>query len=213
MKAYKGFNKDMTCRDFKFEEGKTFETDKAELCNSGFHACEDPMDCLSYYPPASSVYHEVELDGVSDERQRDDSKVCAKRIRIGARLDIAGLVRASISYVMTKVKATTGDGAHSATTGYGAHSATTGDGAHSATTGYRAHSKVSGQHAIAAALGIESKACAALGCWIVLAEYVDKTDGWELLCVKAAKVDGDRIKPNTWYKLHDGNFVEVEDDE
>lgn len=62
-KAFKGFNKDLTCRGFQYEEGKEFETARAECCEEGFHACEYPLDCLGYYSPNSSVYHEVELDG------------------------------------------------------------------------------------------------------------------------------------------------------
>ena len=77
MKAYKGFNKDMTCRGFKFEEGKEYHEDSAVLCDCGFHACEAPLDCFGYYSPAESVYHEVELDEVSDERE-SDSKICGK---------------------------------------------------------------------------------------------------------------------------------------
>lgn len=101
MKAYKGFERDMTCRGFQYAEGETYHTDTAELCESGFHACKYPLDVLAYYPPNSSVYHEVELDKVSDECE-DDSKVCAKTIRIGARMDIASLVKASVEYTMSK---------------------------------------------------------------------------------------------------------------
>jgi hypothetical protein len=103
MKAYKGFNKDMTCRGFQFEEGKTYEEPEAKLCNSGFHACENPLDCFDYYNPANSVFHEVELEEVSEERG-EDSKVCAKRITIGARLDIAGIVKAHFGYVTSHCK-------------------------------------------------------------------------------------------------------------
>ena len=49
IRAYKGFNKDMTCRGFRFKEGETYTEEKAELCNSGFHACEHPLGCFSYY--------------------------------------------------------------------------------------------------------------------------------------------------------------------
>lgn len=101
MKAYKGFNRDMTCRGFQYAEGETYHTDTAELCESGFHACKYPLDVLAYYPPNSSVYHEVELDEVSDECE-DDSKVCAKTIRVGARMDIASLVKASVEYIISK---------------------------------------------------------------------------------------------------------------
>ncbi len=98
VKAYKGFNKNMTCRGFQFKEGETYEEDKAELCETGFHACERPLDVLGYYPPGSSVYHAVELEDVSEERS-DDSKIVGKRIKIGAALSIRDLVHAHVEFV------------------------------------------------------------------------------------------------------------------
>ena len=98
MKAYKRFNKDMTCKGFHYEEGKTYETDHAALCSAGFHACENPLDCSSYYSPAESVIREVELEDVSQER-KEDSKVVAKKITIGAQLDVMGLCKAHFEYV------------------------------------------------------------------------------------------------------------------
>ena len=66
MKAFKGFNKDLTCRGYQYEEGKEFHTERAECCDTGFHACEYPLDCFGYYDPAHSVFHEVELSGEMD---------------------------------------------------------------------------------------------------------------------------------------------------
>ncbi|MBQ7885362.1 MAG: hypothetical protein IJ313_00550, partial [Clostridia bacterium] len=137
MKAYKGFNKDMTCtpgnKVFQFEEGKTYEEKEANLCNSGFHACEAPLDVFGYYNPASSVFHEVELKEVSPER-KGDSKVCAKKIKIGARLDIGSLVRAQIEYVKSKTTMEHTDEKMATAGSYGA--ATAGDSG-AATAGYR----------------------------------------------------------------------------
>ena len=99
MKAFKGFNPDLTCRGFQFKEGETFETDKAKLCNSGFHACERPIDCFRYYTPNTAVYHEVELDGVTNEKEGDDTKRCGTRIKIGARLSVADICRLTFDYV------------------------------------------------------------------------------------------------------------------
>ena len=105
MKAYKGFDRNMRCRGFQFEEGKTYEEDKAELCKAGFHACENPLDVWNYYPPADGCeYHEVELEDVSEKRNSDDSKVCGKRIRIGAKLGIKGIVNAFVSMCIEKTK-------------------------------------------------------------------------------------------------------------
>ena len=232
MKAYKGFNRDMTCRGFQYKERAEYEEKEAQLCHSGFHACEVPMDCFNYYSPSNSVYHEVDLEDVCSERESIDTKVCAKRIKIGARLSFSGLVKATIEYVQTKVIATTGDMAHSVTTGYMAHSATTGymahsattgksarsattgDGAHSMTSGHMAHSATTGKNSIAAALGIAGKAKGSIGCWIVLAEYAHTLQGLMLIGVKCAKVDGSNILADTWYHLCNGKFeIAKEDDE
>ena len=99
MKMYKGFNKDMTCRGYQYEEGKTYETEAASLCNTGFHACERPLDTFNYYAPSESEYHEVEMDEVSGEKSGEDTKRVAKKITIGAKLSIRNLVDAQIQYV------------------------------------------------------------------------------------------------------------------
>lgn len=129
VKSYKGFNKDMTCRGFQYKEGKEYETSKAVVCNEGFHACEHPLDCLGYYPPNTSVYHEVEQTGeFSSDSGSRDSKIASTKIKIGAKLSIAGLVQAAIDFTKSKtvtMQDATGDyGASSATGNYGASSAT-----------------------------------------------------------------------------------------
>ena len=124
MKAYKGFNKDMTCRGFQYEEGKTYEMESAELCDHGFHACEHPLDCFGYYPPANSVYHEVELDGVTDE-ERDDTKRVGTKITVKGALNIRGLINATFEYVKSQCTNSKSGGNYSALTG-GDRSALTG---------------------------------------------------------------------------------------
>ncbi|MBQ1429362.1 MAG: hypothetical protein IIZ06_06805, partial [Kiritimatiellae bacterium] len=101
MKAFKGFNKNMTCRGYQYKEGETYTTDRAKVCDTGFHACENPIDCLGYYCPAKSVYHEVELDGAID-KSGDDTKVAATKIKIGAALSIPALCKATFEYVRSK---------------------------------------------------------------------------------------------------------------
>ena len=153
--GYKGFNKDMTCRGFQYEEGKTYEMEeKPNCCSNGFHFCEYPLDVFGYYSPASSTFHEVE--GLGDiDRDNDDTKVSTNKIKIGAKISIAGLVQASIDYTSSRAKkvkgssvrkdcgasSATGDcGASSATGYYGASSATGDKGASSATGDYGASS-------------------------------------------------------------------------
>ena len=101
--AYKGFNKDMTCRGFQYEEGKTYEYDEAILCKKGFHACLKPLEVLDYYPPSSSVYHVVELEGVCSELN-GDSKVCARKITIGREISTRELSELAIEYAKTHYK-------------------------------------------------------------------------------------------------------------
>ena len=149
-KAYKGFNKDMTCRGFQYEEGKEYETNKAEACESGFHACEYPLDVFSYYPPGTSVYHEVEQSGEFDKSESD--KVASTKIKIGARIDIAGIVKAAISYIKERItnennaepgKAATAGSYGAATAGYkgaataGSYGAATAGSYGAATAGYK----------------------------------------------------------------------------
>lgn len=127
MRAFKGFNKDLTCRGYQYEEGKEFHTERAECCDTGFHACEYPLDCFGYYDPAHSVFYEVELSGEMD-KSGDNTKVCATDIKIGARLSVAGLVKMAIDFTMSKVNKEAGSderhGFASATGNYGASSAT-----------------------------------------------------------------------------------------
>ena len=103
MKAYKGFNKDLTCRGFQYEEGKEYVTDSASLCNSGFHACINPLDCFGYYAPGSSRYHEVEIED-NGERNTDDTKICGKKIKIGAELSVAQICKLHFVYVKSNCK-------------------------------------------------------------------------------------------------------------
>ena len=239
MKAYKGFNSDMTCRGFQYKEGGKFKTDSVSVCHFGFHACEHPLDCLGYYAPGDgSVYHEVELGGKID-KDSEDSKVAATEIKIGARLSIAGLVKAAIDYTMSKVKpeakADEDNGAASATgykgaasaTGYkGAASATGDKGAASATgdkgaasaTGYNGAASATGdkgaasaghETAIAVAWGIEGRAKGVKGSHIVLADWRFLSDGWKFHGAKMLRIDDEAFKADTWYSFRNGEIVEV----
>ena len=99
MKAYKGFNKDFTCRGFQFEEGKEYEEEEAVLCEKGFHACTNPLDVLNYYNDVEGKYCEVELDEVSNDKKENDSKICGKRIKINAEIGFVGLFKMGIEWL------------------------------------------------------------------------------------------------------------------
>ena len=193
MKAYKGFDKNMQCRGFQFEEGKTYEEDRAVLCNDGFHACENPIDVFRYYAPGKSIFHEVELEDVSEMRGKD-SKVCGKKIKIGAEISLRDMIRAGVEIDIQT-----------------ANAATSGDSSPAATSGNYSHAATSGKESIAAAIGQNSKAKSTIGNWIVLAEYGEwNGEAYPVLCVKCGKIDGEALKPDVWYKLEHGEFTEVE---
>lgn len=198
MKMYKGFDKDLKCRDFQYEIGKTYEEPTAELCEKGFHVCEYPLDVFGYYAPGDmSRYCEVDLDDVSHKKSNEDSKRCGKKIAVKAEIGIAGLVKAAVDFVMENIKDENKE-------------ANTGDRSASTNTGDYSKADVSGKESVAAALGIESKAKGVLGCWLVLAEWAkDENYNWHRKDVQCFKVDGVTVKPDTWYKLKNGDLVEV----
>ena len=165
METYKGFNKDMTAKNgYQYEEGKEYEEEKAVAGEWGFHASEYPLDCFEYYSPANSVYHIVEQSGELSKNS-SDTKVASTKIKIGAEISIAGLVKAAIEYTKEKAKpesdatgdygasSATGDrGASSATGDYGASSAT-GDYGASSATGDRGASSATGDYGASSATG------------------------------------------------------------
>ena len=223
IKSYKGFNKNMTCRGFQYEEGKEYEEEIVEVCDHGFHVCEYPLDCLNYYYPNESVYHEVEQSG-EIQKHNDDTKVASTKIKIGAEISIAGLVKAAIEYTVKRVKKDAESdekhGASSATGDYGASSATGTCGASSA-TGYCGASSAEDKDALAVAWGYKSKAKGVIGSFLVFAdwEYTGSKDNpeydrnnqsaWVLNGAKMVQVDGEIIKPDTWYTIENGEIAEV----
>lgn len=103
MKAYKGFDKDLKCRDFQYEIGKEYEEKEAIACEKGFHACENPLDVLHYYSPCNgSRYCEVEQSGEFSKLSSGDSKVASTKIKIGNELGLKGIIQAGISFILDK---------------------------------------------------------------------------------------------------------------
>jgi hypothetical protein len=187
MIGYKGFDKDLKCRDKQFEVGKIHEEKEAKLCEKGLHFVEYPLDAFGYYPPADSRYAEIEAEDVTEEKGDDSKRVC-KKLTIKSELSIKGIIDASVKFILEKI-----DWDHKKATNTGDQSAAT----------------VKGNNSIALSMGIEGKASGSLGCWIVLAEWKeDKKGKWKIKTVKSAKVDGKRIKPETFYTLKGGIFAE-----
>ena len=251
IKAYKAFDKDLSCRGFKYEVGKEYEeTGDIKACEKGFHACPYPLDVFGYYTPAGSRFCEVYQGGKIDDSESD--KVCSSKIRIGAELDIKGLVKAAVSYVKERCTnecnadpgkpATAGDSgaatagdSGAATAGYrgaatagnsgaataGYRGAATAGYRGAATAGYRgvatagnygaatARGKAStGSNGLSVARGRNVQAKGGIGAILVIAE--ERDDTYDIVDWKAVVVDGEVVKADTWYRLENGELVEVD---
>ena len=259
IKAYKAFDKDLSCRGFKYEVGKEYEeTGDIKACEKGFHACPYPLDVFGYYTPAGSRFCEVYQGGKIDDSESD--KVCSSKIRIGAELDIKGLVKAAVSYVKERCTnecnadpgkpatagdygaatagyrgvATAGDygaataGDYGAATAGDSGAATAGDSgvatagdSGAATAGYSgvatagdsgaatARGKAStGFNGLSVARGSNVQVKGGIGAILVIAE--ERGDTYDIVDWKAVLVDGEVVKADTWYRLENGELVEVD---
>lgn len=148
---FKGFDNDLKCRDFQYEVGETYETDKAVICKSGFHACKHPLDVLTYYPYINgNRYCVVELGIVEIDESEKDSKVCSKKITITKEITYQELC----SYLFGEDKVE--DYSHSSTAGNKSHSSAAGDWSHSSTAGNQSHSSTAGRRSHSSTAGDSS---------------------------------------------------------
>ena len=246
--GFKGFDKDLKCRNYQYEVGKEFEEEgKIEACSNGFHFCENPFDVLGYYPPStekgSNRYCIVKGSGNID-RDGDDTKVACSKLHISAEIGLKGIIEAGVKFILDKVNwkdnkesntgyqsAATNTGNYSAATNTGNYSAATNTGDQSAATntgdrsaatntgnysaatntGDYSAAEVTGKESIAIVTGKDSKAKGGIGCWIVLTERGEWDDNvYPIKEVKAVRVDGEIIKPDTYYKLIDGEVIPCE---
>ena len=225
IKAVKGFNQDMTCTPtddikFQYEEGKTYEEEIADACNKGFHACELPINVFRYYTPTKSVYHEVEMSGEIDDSESD--KVCSSKIKIGAKINIAGIIKASIDIIRGKAEkessASSGYKGNAASSGDYGNAASSGNCGNAASSGYCGSAKADHPNSCAIAWGPESKASGVKGSHLVLAEWESnggnywEEETWKFKGATMVRVDGENIKENTWYGLKNGKVIEIKED-
>ena len=232
MKVYKATDKYMKCRGFQYELGKASEVKgDIELCKNGLHACEMPLDVLCYYTPGNgSRYFEAELEDVSDEKRSDDTKRVGKKLTLSAEIGLPGLVKAQVEYVKAqcdfdnaikkanaeKKKSATGErGAASATGVMGAASASGVMGAASATgysgaasaTGDSGAASATGKYCVAMTTGFFGRVMGDIGNAIVC---VERRDNGEIAAILAGIVDGETLKPDVWYTVKNGQWVEVQ---
>ena len=189
--AYKGFDKDLKCRGFQYEVGKDYDLpEDPVLCKSGFHACDNPLAVLQYYHPCDDVgniqrYCQVEQGGIIVE---GEDKTASSKIHIACEIGLEGLIDAGVKFILDRVKSS------------GKTPATN--------TGNYSAASVEGEDSVAIVTGSHSRAKGKIGCWLVLTERGD-WDGttYPILGIKAVKVDGKKILPDTFYALENGKIV------
>lgn len=201
-KGYKAYEKGLVCRDKQYKTGEVFEEDRAEACLCGMHYCENPLDCLDHYPLIDDNGEIVEMTEVEDldsknRKTENNRKFCTKKLKINAKVSLGEMIKAGFEFLFEKSKEGTGkidgkDRSQLASSGYGSQLASSGDGS------------------AVANIGINGMAKAAKYSWITFAEHCWEDGRLKLKCVKTEQVDGDRIKSDTWYKLENGEFREVE---
>ena len=190
MKGYKAFGKGMVCRGKQYAENTVFEEESAELCESGMHFCENPLDVLDYYPLINDDGEFTEVAEVeADEKdcKTDGKKTVTTKLKIGAKISLKEFVKASVDFLFEK-----------STSDY--------------SSGDYAKIGSSGEDCVICCAGADSKAKAKKGSWITLAEwkYDGKKQRYVPACVKTEYVDGKRIKEDVFYRIQNGEFKEVD---
>ena len=256
--AYKGFNKNLKCRDFQYEVGKKYEIDGGiECCERGFHACESPLEVFDHYDMLTSRFAKVEQSGEID-KEENSTKVCSSKIKVKAELKLADIINLGVEWIKdvtspAKLKKETdlndngnnsakigssgnyakigssgyyaqigssgyyaqigssGNYAKIGSSGYYAQIGSSGYYAQIGSSGNYAQIESTGNHSVVMAAGNNSIAKAKIGSWITLAEWDCINGVWTPICVKTEQVDGERIKADTFYKLVNGEFKEVEE--
>ena len=205
--AYKGFNKDLTCRGFQYEIGKEYEEKEVSVCESGFHACENPLDVLDYYDDMlNNRFCKVEQSGTI---KKENHKQASSKIKIVAEIGFTGLFKAGIEWIKEITNPT-----HIIDETKGKNDkdkiGSSGGSAQIGSSGDYAQIDSTGEDSVICCAGGNSVVKAKKGSWITLSEwkYSKEKERFVPICVKTEFVDGERIKEDTWYKLINGEFVE-----
>jgi len=229
MKGYKAFDQNMKCRDFQYEIGKVYKHDgDVKMCGAGFHFCEYPLDVQGYYAPATAIFAEIDASGTI--LKDGDESICSE-LKIVRKLTALELNEAAKSYILERVEkekkqsnsgnqssasnsgnqssaSNSGDWSSASNSGYQSSASNSGDWSSASNSGDYSSASNSGKEGCAVSLGIEAKAQGALGCFLTLAEWKEVDGRWHRITVVSKKVDGKKIKPDTWYQLENGKFVE-----
>ena len=214
-KGFKGFKPGLVCKNKQYAENTVFEEDAAEICRRGMHYCVNPFDVLDHYDLVNndgSFNDFAEVEALDRSFTNDDKKYCTKKLKIGAKLSFSGFIKACVDFTIEK---TSFGKLNDSSSGYSAKIGSSGDCAQIGSSGNCAEVSSTGMCAVVMCAGYNSMAKAKKGSFITLAEWKkdDENDRWIPVNVVTEKVDGERIKEDTFYKLIDGKFVEVGDDD
>ena len=241
IKGYKAFNRGMICKGKQYEENTTYEENGNKICEAGvMHFCENPFDVLNYYPlidEDGNISDFADVEAIGDIYKEKD-KTATNKLHIGAKLGLKGFIKACVDFTIEKTRiesvkdnetdsggyyaqiGSSGDSAKIGSSGDYAQIGSSGDYAKIGSSGDCAKITSEGKNSVVMAAGYNSIAKAKIGSWITLAEWIRtyKTDDnsnyiWIPKCVKTEYVDGECIKEDTFYKLVDGEFKEVESEE
>ena len=218
--GFKGFDKDLKCRDFQYELGKEYEEPTAVICNKGFHFCENPLDIFNYYPTGESRFATVEGSGeISKETNGSDTKVSVSKIKIGVELGLQQIIEKGIKFIFERTTLTSestntkeklqasnsGDRGAASNSGYSGAASNSGDSGAAFTIASWSSAETNAEKSVAVAVGYANKAKGNIGAWLVIAE---RNDEEEILTILSKKVDGKKIKADTFYKVESGKMVE-----
>ena len=219
MKGYKAFKKGLICdptghNPYQYAENTVFEQEEeANICNSGFHFCPQPLDVLEYYPLVDEngdMTEFAEVEALDECKTDDKKKYCTKKIKIGAKIGFSALVQASIDLVLEKVL--NGENKVKTTSKNYARIGSSGDAVKIGSSGDSAKITSKGKYSVICCAGNNSIAKGKKGSWITLSEwkYDDKEKVYIPICVKTEQIDGNKIKEDIFYKLENGEFVQCE---
>ena len=217
--AIKGFDKNLVCHPsggepFQYEIGKTYEMDgPAVACKTGFHAISGyPLEVLGYYPPATSRYCAVEQSGQL-ARHEEDSKLASTVLKVGAEINLAGLIKLAIEYTTSRCKPIDPNSPAYSTEANGAATASGDQGAATA-SGYQGAATAEGKHSVAMTSGFNGKAKGIEGAALFLTYRDPDAEDDEygrILHAKAVIVGKDGVKPMVFYALNSsGEIIEAE---
>ena len=232
-KGFKAFEPGLICRGKQYAENADFEEAGGNICGKGMmHYCVNPFDCLDHYPLVNSKGEPSDfatVEALEDPITDDGKKFAAKKLHIGLKLGLPGFVKACVDYIkvqtidnMPSSKGDAGDAARIGSSGNAAQIGSSGNAARIGSSGYAAQIGSSGNAARIDSTGEDAVVCCAghgnivkakTGSWITLSEwaYSEGKKHYVPVCVKTARVDGEIIKADTWYKLVNGEFTEVHD--